>query len=67
MKVKNPDPDAHEKEVDRQECSPFLPEYLVRAVDQMSGLEGGQSLLGGRFIVAQMEVTEQGCAVRVEG
>ena len=46
---------------------PFLPEYLVRAVDQMSGLEGGQALFGGRFLVAQMQVSEQGCAVRVEG
>ncbi len=65
IKVKNPDTDAHEK--DRQECSPFLPEYLVRAVDQVSGLEGGQALLGGRCLIAQMEMAEQSCAVGVEG
>jgi len=42
------------------EQSSFLPENPVRAVDQMSGLEGGQALLGGRFLAAQMKVAEQG-------
>ncbi len=47
------------------EQSSFLPENPVRAVDQMSGLEGGQALLGGRFLAAQMKVAEQGWTMRI--